>query len=61
MSLAMADRSVVAQVCAAAEKSIAANVTAASLQDCMAMDASLRLRYVKVGLPYIKVHKQRGV
>ena len=50
MSLEMADRSVVAQVCAAVEKSIGTNVSVAALQECMAQDAILRVRFVKVGL-----------
>lgn len=56
MSLEMADRSVMSQVCAAVEEIIVTNASAASLQDCMAVDASLRMRYVKVRLLCNRAH-----
>ncbi len=48
LSLDMSERSVVASVRAALEKTIAGHASAAALQDCMAQDAVLRIRYVKV-------------
>ena len=51
LSLDMADRSSLARVAAALEHTIARHSTAALLQDCLRLDASLRIRYVKVSCP----------
>lgn len=51
LSLDMADRSTLARVAAALEQTIARHSTAAALQNCLRLDASLMVRYVKVGCP----------